>query len=486
MRTSLLSWLLVSALGLLPALAGPKAVRPNIIVVMPDDVGYGDFACLGNPLVKTPALDAFWKESVRFTDFHVSPTCAPTRAALMTGRHEFKNGVTHTILERERLTLRATTLAQVLRRSGYATGIFGKWHLGDEAAYQPERRGFDEVFIHGGGGIGQTYPGSCGDAPDNLYADPAILHNGRFEKTEGYCTDVFFRQALRWIDTRRTARAPFFAFVALNAAHGPLQCPADYFRRHAGTVPDDTAKFYGMVENIDDNFGVLLAKLKAWGLEKDTLVLFMTDNGGTVGVDTFNAGMRGSKGSPYEGGTRVPSFWRWPAGFRGGVDCAALTAHLDIFPTLAEIAGIRLDVATRRQIEGRSLLPLLRDPGAAWPHRFLVTHFGRWPRGQVAAAKFASSSIRDRRFSLVNDTELYDLKADPGQRTNVLAVHAEEAAKLRTAYDQWWSEVQPMLVNEAAVGPKVNPFKERYWRQFGGGPDEALSKLMDPARSSIR
>ena len=148
---------------------------------MPDDVGYGDFACLGNPIIKTPALDAFWKQSVRFTDFHVSPTCAPTRAALLTGRHEFKNGVTHTILERERLTQKATTFAEVLQRAGYATGIFGKWHLGDEAKYRPERRGFDEVFIHGGGGIGQTYPGSCGNAPDNLYFDPAILHNGKFE-----------------------------------------------------------------------------------------------------------------------------------------------------------------------------------------------------------------------------------------------------------------------------------------------------------------
>ena len=202
---------------------------------MPDDVGYGDFSCLGNPIVKTPHLDAFWKQSVRFTDFHVSPTCAPTRAALMTGRHEFKSGVTHTIFERERLSLKATTLAQVLKSAGYTTGIFGKWHLGDEAAYQPDRRGFDEVFIHGGGGIGQTYPGSCGDAPGNTYFNPAILHNGTFEKTEGYCTDVFFDQALRWIDARRKAGTPFFAYITPNAAHEPLQCPEDYATRHAGT-----------------------------------------------------------------------------------------------------------------------------------------------------------------------------------------------------------------------------------------------------------
>jgi len=241
-----------------------------------------------------------------------------------------------------------------------------------------------------------------------------------------------------------------------------------------------------MIENIDDNFGVLTARLKAWGLEENTLVIFLTDNGGTVGVSTFNAGMRGGKATPYEGATRVPSFWRWPAGFRGGVDCAALTAHLDIFPTLAEISGLTLNAATRQQVEGRSLLPLLKNPNAAWPDRFLVTHVGRWPRGQVELAKYAPCSIRDRQFSLVNNTELYDLRADLGQRTNVLAAHPGEVAKLRTAYETWWAEVQPMLVNENANGPKVNPFKELYWKQFGGGPDEALRQLMDPAQTSFQ
>ncbi len=178
--------------------------RPNIILVMTDDQGYGELACHGNPIVKTPNLDRLSRQSVRFTDFQVSPTCAPTRSSLMTGRHEFRSGVTHTIEERERLSLKATTIAQVLKSAGYTTGIFGKWHLGDEDAYQPERRGFDEVFIHGAGGIGQTYPGSCGDAPGNTYFNPAILHNGKFEKTQGFCTDVFFAQAMHWIDQQRS------------------------------------------------------------------------------------------------------------------------------------------------------------------------------------------------------------------------------------------------------------------------------------------
>ena len=463
-----------------PSQAAASPERPNIIIVMPDDVGYGDYACLGNPIIHTPAADAFFKQSVRFTDFHVSPTCAPTRAALMTGRHEFRNGVTHTIYERERLTLKATTIAQVLKNAGYTTGIFGKWHLGDEPDRWPDKRGFDEMFIHGGGGIGQTFPGSCGDAPGNTYFDPAILHNGRFEKTTGYCTDVFFQQALKWIDEKRKGRAPFFAYIPLNAAHAPLQVPDEYFKRYEGKAPENTAKFYGMIENLDDNFAILLKRLKNWGIEDNTLLIFLTDNGGTFGVNVYNAGMRGSKVTPYEGGTRVPSFWRWPAAFKGGVDCDALTAHIDIFPTLAEVAGAKLNDEVKKQVEGRSLLSLLKNPKAQWPDRFLVTHVGRWPRGQAANWKFKDYCIRDRRFALVNNSELYDLETDPGETKNVIQDHAEVVANLRAAYDLWWDQVLPQLENELAIGPKINPFKALYWQQFGGGPDAALLRQMDP------
>ena len=440
---------------------------PNIVLVMTDDQGYGDLGFTGNPILKTPQIDSFAKDSVRFTNFHVSPTCAPTRAALMTGRHEFCSGVTHTIFERERLSLKATTIAQVLKSAGYTTGIFGKWHLGDEDAYQPNRRGFDEVFIHGAGGIGQSYPGSCGDAPGNTYFDPAIRHNGKFEKTKGYCTDVFFEQALSWMDAKRRANSPFFAYITPNAPHAPLQCPEAYSKRYAGKVETNVAKFFGMIENIDDNFGRLLAKLKDWGIEQDTLVIFMTDNGGTVGVKVFNAGMHGSKASPFEGGTRVPSLWRWPANFQGGRDCDALAAHLDIFPTLAEIAGAKMP---RIKLDGRSLVPLLRNPKADWPDRFLFTHVGRWEKGKADESKFANCSVRNARFQMVNNKELYDLKTDPGEKQNVIAENPEVAEKLRPAYDQWWSEILPALENENAVGPKENPFKEAYWKQFGGGP----------------
>ena len=458
--------------------------RPNIILVMTDDQGYGDLGWTGNPVLKTPHLDAFAKQSVRFTDFHVSPTCAPTRAALMTGRHEFKNGVTHTINERERMTRKATTIAQVLQKAGYSTGIFGKWHLGDEAPYQPGRRGFDEVFIHGGGGLGQTYAGSCGDAPGNKYFNPVIRHNGRFEKTPGYCTDVFFSKAIQWMDDRRKLGTPLFTCLTPNAPHAPLDCPEEYFQHYQNKVPADAAKFFGMIENIDDNFGALLQKLQEWGVAQNTLVIFLTDNGGTAGVSTFGAGMRGSKGTPYQGGTRVPSFWRWPAGFKTPGDCAALTAHIDLFPTLAEIAGVKLDGPVSRQVEGRSLLPLLKTPQAEWPDRFLVTHVGRWERGRAAESKFENCSIRDSRFTLVNNRELHDLKNDFAETKNVMNQYPEAVARLRAAYDHWWQEVQPLLVNENVTGPKINPFKALYWKQFGGGPDDALRRQMNPALPS--
>ena len=473
---------------LLAPLAGLSAAddtKPNIILIMPDDAGYGDYSCLGNPIIHTPSVDAFKKESLLFTQFHVSPTCAPCRAALMSGRHEFKNGVTHTILERERMSLKTYTLAQMLKSVGYTTGIFGKWHLGDDEAYRPESRGFDEVYIHGGGGIGQTYSGSCGDAPGNRNIDPALWHNGKWEKTKGYCTDLFFGQAIRWMEAQREAKKPFFAYITPNAPHAPHVVPKEYYQQYLGKpgVSEDTAKFFGMIENVDTNFGKLLAKLKDWGIADNTLVIYLgTDNGGTAGVKIFNAGMKGHKGSPYQGGTRSPCFVRWPAGgVPANLETDALTAHIDIFPTLAEITGAKLSPEVKQQVEGRSLLPLLKDPKADWSGRTLVHHVGRWPAGKAAESKYKNYSIQNSRFTLVNNDELYDLKADPGETQNVIAAHPEVVAKLRAAYEQWWKDVQPLLVNENVTNiPKINPLKELYWKQFGGGPDAAMLKRMDP------
>lgn len=464
--------------------------RPNIVFFLTDDQGYGDISAHGNPILKTPHLDRLRSEGVRFEDFHVSPTCAPTRAALFTGRHEFKNGVTHTILERERLALDAVTLAQVLRDAGYATGIFGKWHLGDEKEYLPGARGFDEVFIHGAGGIGQVYPGSCGDAPGNTYFDPAILHNGKFVKTKGYCTDVFYRQATDWMDAQRKAGKPFFAYLPSNAPHAPYTARPEDAAIYAGKVPrPQIAHFFGMIHNIDENVGRVLAKLREWGVEKDTLVVFMNDNGTSAGVPVFNAGMRGAKGTAWLGGTRAASFWRWPGTLTPGAS-RALAAHVDFFPTLAEIAGAKLSADVKRQIEGRSLVPLLHNPGATWADRYLFTHQGRWPRfADPDDSKFTMAAVRNSRWALVSenggrepDWQLFDLIVDYGQKNNVAAQHPEVVRELGAAFDRWWAECLPLMVNEKAVGPKLNPFAVWYWEQFGGGPTEADYERMDPTR----
>ena len=454
------------------------APPPNIVVIMPDDMGWGDVAAHGNPLIKTPSLDRLYSQSLRFTDFHVSPTCAPTRSALMTGRHEFKNGVTHTINERERMTLKATTLPQLLKTVGYSTGIFGKWHLGDEESYQPNNRGFDEVYIHGCGGIGQSYPGSCGDFPKNKYFNPLLRHNAKIVKTDGYCTDLFFAQATKWIEERGKSDKPFFAYITPNAPHGPLVSPGGKFdEMYAGKEIDgkklqkDDVAYYAMISNIDENIGKLLAKLDEWKLAENTLVVFLCDNGGTH-TKLYNGGYRGGKVTPYHGGTHTSSFWRWPAGIQGGKDCAAVTAHLDILPTLAEITGFKIEGDVTKQVEGRSMLPLLRDPSSAWPERTLVTHVGRWPKGKSEENKFAHCSIRNTRFRLVNNKELYDLTSDRGETTNVIEQHPEVVTQLRTAYDQWWKETVPLMVNEDVVPPKYNPYHVWYWKEFGGGPKE--------------
>lgn len=488
----LLASLIVSSLS-----AGIAGKRPNIVFILTDDQGYGDLAVHGNPVLKTPNLDRLHAQSVRFTDFMVSPTCSPTRCALLTGRHEFRSGVTHTILERERMDLKAVTIAELLHGVGYTTGIFGKWHLGDEKEYRPIHRGFDEQFIHGGGGIGQSYPGSCGDAPGNRYFDPTILHNEQFVKTKGYCTDVFFRQALSWIESVK-GNKPFYCHLATNAPHAPYVAKPEDKKLYEGHgLSEDEASFFGMIHNIDLNVGLLLEKLEEWGIAKNTLVVFMNDNGGTAGVKVYNAQMRGAKGSPWVGGTRAISFWHWPGTLLPG-DCGALTAHIDIFSTWADLAGAKFDQKTQKQVEGRSLIPLLQNPNAVWSERTIFTHNGRWKKGEsYLHAKAMNASVRTARYQLVSETprgssslsadnfkprwQLFDVKADPAERSDIAAQHPELVKKMLADLDTWWGSLTGQAdLNEAVLGPQLNPFAEKYWAQYGGGPTEEDLKRMDP------
>ena len=471
---------------------------PNIILVMTDDQGYGQMGAHGHPWLRTPNLDSLHVQSTRFTRFHVSPTCSPTRAALLTGRYPFQNGITHTILERERMTLQATTVAQLLKKQGYRTGIFGKWHLGDELEYQPENRGFDEVFIHGAGGIGQAYPGSCADAPGNSYFDPALRHNGSFVKTSGFCTDIFFTQAMGWMKQQSQTEQPFFAYITTNAPHGPFIAPPSNTKRFTdrGFKPNQ-AGFYGMIENIDENMGRLIANLDQWKLAENTLLIFMSDNGTTGGgpgngvvghrddgspMMFYNAGMKGMKGSVYEGGTRVPFLLRWPGEFPAGLEIDTLAGHIDILPTLVDIAGGT--VPSDLGVEGRSLLPLIQDPNAVWPERHLFFHVGRWAKkgvegrwGKGAAgpdeSKYRNFSVRGQRFRFANGTELYDLQNDPGETENVIAEYPDVVDEMKQAYERWWDKVRPGMVNEDVPLASERPYHRWYEDQLnsGGIPD---------------
>ncbi|MBP87197.1 MAG: arylsulfatase [Planctomycetaceae bacterium] len=463
--------------------------RPNIILMMTDDQGYGPVGRHGHPWIKTPSLDSLYDTSTRFTRFLVSPTCSPTRSALMTGRHPMRNGVTHTILERERMTLNATTLPQVLKEAGYATGIFGKWHLGDEEPYQPHKRGFDEAFIHGAGGIGQAYDCSCADAPGNKYFNPTIRHNSSFVQTKGYCTDLFFTAALGWIKEVKDAKQPFFTYIVTNAPHGPFIAPPKNTKRFTDIgFGEREAGFYGMIENIDENVGRLLGKLEEWKLYDNTLIIFMSDNGMTGGgsgrmgkrigkladgteLFLYNAKMKGLKGSADEGGVRVPFFVRWDERIKPARDVDRIAAHIDIFPTLAALANAKLPAG---QVEGRNLLPLIDDPKAAWEDRYLYTHKGRWKTGEDPnKSQWRNFAVRNQRFRLVGENALYDMQKDPSQTTNVIEQHPDIVKQMRAAYDEWWKGTRPLMVNEDAPMSPTRPFHELHRKQMaaGGIPD---------------
>lgn len=451
-----------TALGQLHAAEPEFGKQPNIILIITDDQGYFDLSGHGNPHISTPNLDKLRDDSLRFTRFQVSPTCAPTRSAIMSGRAPFYVGVTHTILERERMKLGVPTMPEMLRDAGYTTGLFGKWHLGDQDPHRPDQRGFKEVFMHGAGGIGQSYAGSCGDAPGNKYFDPAILHNNKFVKTEGFCTDIFFNQAINWMEGKK-GKQPFFTYITTNAPHGPFIAPDSYRKKFTDAgMSEKTAGFYGMIENIDDNVGRLTAKLEDWGIENDTLLIFMTDNGPSA--TTYNGNHKGRKGSVDEGGTRVPSFWRWPGVLEPGTDVDRVANHYDILPTFAAIVGG--NPKQQGELHGRSLTPLLKDAKAEWKDRMRVFHKGRWNKGQAEEARDNGFAVRNQRFRLVGRDALYDMENDPSQETNVIADHPNVAKAMNAHYDEWFDGALPNMVNEDAPLTGHNTFHLMYWKQY--------------------
>ncbi|MBN1673099.1 MAG: arylsulfatase [Kiritimatiellae bacterium] len=425
-----------------------EATHPNVIFVITDDQGYGDLGCHGNPILATPNLDALHADSVRLVQYHVGPTCAPTRAGLMTGRYCNCTGVWHTIAGWSLLRKDETTLGDVFRAGGYRTGMFGKWHLGDNYPFRPHDRGFDDALYHCGGGVSQT-PDHWG----NDYFDDTYKRNGVPEPFEGYCTDVWFREAARWIEANRDR--PFFCYLSTNAPHGPYNVAPAYSEPYRGRVPEERARFYGMITNIDENVGRLRARLRELGLDRNTLFIFMTDNGTSGGctldkqghvVEGYNAGMRGVKGSPYDGGHRTPLFLHWPAGgLTGGRDVTRLTANVDMLSTLAELCGIPGPDPNR--VHGKSIVPLLRGDEAGWPDRVIVTDSQR----VATPVKWRQSATMTDRWRLVNGKQLYDIQQDPGQREDVADRHPDVLARLRAHYETWWARVSVDFANEPAI-----------------------------------
>ena len=406
-----------------------RASRPNVVLVMTDDQGYGDLGCLGNDQIVTPRLDAFHKQCTRLTNFHVDPTCSPTRSALMTGRYSTRTGVWHTIMGRSLLAADETTIADVFKAAGYATGIFGKWHLGDNYPFRPQDRGFSETLCHGGGGVGQT-PDFWG----NDYFDDTYWHNGVPTPYKGYCTDVFFDGALRFIEANKGKR-PFFCYIPTNAPHGPYNVAEKYSAIYQKKgIKGGRANFWGMITNIDENMGRLLARLDDWELADDTIVIFMTDNGTSAGL---SGGRRGRKGSEFDGGHRVPFFIRWPRKIKAGQDIDTLAAHIDVLPTLADLCGIA--VPEKLALDGTSLVPLLTGERVAWPDRTLFVHSQRIDHPR----KWRKSAVMTQRWRLVNGKQLYDMAADPAQKTDVAKQHPQVVQQLTKAYDAWWESLKP-------------------------------------------
>ena len=428
--------------------------QPNIVLIITDDQGYGDLGFTGNPHVKTPHLDQLAKESVRFNNFYVSPVCAPTRSSLMTGRYSLRTGVRDTYNGGAIMATSEITLAEQLKQANYSTGIFGKWHLGDNYPSRPIDQGFDESVIHLAGGMGQVGDITTYYERDSSYFDPVLWHNGQQKAYEGYCSDIFAEEAIRFIESKQ--EKPFFCYLSFNAPHTPLQVPDQYYQQYKNIDPsagfdydkrpfpkmtekdkEDARKVYAMVSNIDDNIGRLLQKLKDLGIEENTLVIFMTDNGPQQ--RRYKAGLRGLKSSVYRGGVRVPFFMRYPAKFAANQQIETTAAHIDVFPTLSSLC--QLTMPKDRIIDGQNLLSLITGNKVDWADRSL---FFNWTRKYPEL--YQNVALQKENYKLVghtsydasiDDFELFDITADPYEQNNIVQSHKTIAEDLKAEMDQY-------------------------------------------------
>jgi arylsulfatase A-like enzyme len=435
-RLGLALSILIALFRLLCGDAWSAGAPPNVILVVSDDQGYGDLSGTGNPVLKTPNMDRLAAEGIRLSNFHVDSYCTPTRAALMTGRYAHRVGGWGTTSGRNMLRDGEVTMAEVFRQNGYRTGLFGKWHLGACYPYRPIDRGFEEWLGHGNGGTG-----CAGDHWGNDRVNDVCIHNGGAEPTSGYEADVFFDAAMRFIRTQKGH--PFFVYLATYNPHAPCSLAASAWADpYRGKVPLQTAYFLASIARVDQNLGRLRAFLAEEKLSDDTLLIFLSDNGTAQGEKVFNAGMRGKKLSPYDGGHRVPCFIRWPA---GGLDKPAgidqLTAHIDLLPTLVDLCGLKLPRPV--SFDGMSLKPLLANPQASWPERTLV--LGTPPNDSGPNPQppphGTNCSVMTDRWRLVNESELYDVLKDPGQQHDLALQHPDVVRQLQSSYEHYWTSV---------------------------------------------
>ena len=473
---------------------------PNVILIITDDQGYGDLGATGNPVLRTPNLDAMASRSARMTTFYVSPVCAPTRASLMTGRYNYRTRAIDTFVGRAMMEPEEVTMAEVLGAAGYRTGIFGKWHLGDNYPMRPIDQGFEEALVHRGGGIGQPSDPPGGEG---RYTNPILFHNGEAVQMQGYCTDIYFDAALNWIEARRAADEPFFAYIATNAPHGPyhdvpeglleeyraMDLSDDRFPQTVGhPLPgtdnlDTRARIFAMITNIDQNVGRLFEGLDALGLTDDTIVIFMVDNG--PNSNRYVAGMRGMKSHVYEGGVRSPFFMQWPARLGPEQTSDAVAAHIDVLPTLLDAIG--LDAPSDLDFDGRSFWPDLTGERAEAPDRNLViqAHRGNEP---VPYHHFLlrtdrwkllhSSGFGNETFEGPPDFELYDMANDPLETEDLADERPEVVEDLVAAYDAWFEDVSstrrdtyapPRIVVGSEAEP-VSTLTRQDWRHVEGRP----------------
>jgi len=443
--------------------------RPNILFILTDDQGYGDLGCHGNPYIKTPNLDRLARMGTEFTNFYASPVCSPTRASLMTGKYYLRTGIYGTDSGGSIMDSDELTIAEILKTNGYQTGIFGKWHLGDNYPSRPIDQGFTESLIHKGGGIGQVGDPINFNRVDSCYFNPLLYRNERPVKTHGYCTDIFTEAAIDFIEHNK--ENPFFVYLAYNAPHDPLQLPDEYYNQYkdlsfdkeihttSGTIipklntkeSECARRVYGMVANIDDNIGKLMNKLNSEDLLKNTVVIFMSDNG--LIPTRYNTGLHGLKKSVYEGGIKVPFFIYYPETFKAVNKVQTAAAHIDVLPTLLELCHLQKDIP--ENIDGKSLLPILNGTDKELKNRTLFWQFGlQYPKPDQNIA------VRKGGYKLVINAdnecdsskfELFNIIDDPGEKNNIIKDNKSVADSLKKQFDTWY---RINVINEGNPKPQ--------------------------------